>query len=173
MLVSSLIIQAQTKGPQTAREFFNLLPQKYFSLEGCDKKIDRNCNRARAKYLESYLEVEDNTNGFMKGGCDGAQSCFSLALFKRPDKTYILGLHTTYEAGENSYFLEYKKGKWRDVSKQIVPNYDAMKIYELPHYGTIITVYQKKLMAGETEFFERGKHLYNLAWARDKFIIQR
>src|SRR3712207_2031709 len=83
--------------PKTVRDFFNLLPQKYFPLEGCAPDRDRNCVRARAEYLMSFLEVEDTANGYMKGGCDGAQSCFQMALFKRPDATYVVGLTTFFE----------------------------------------------------------------------------
>src|SRR5687768_15883661 len=83
---------AQTKQPKTVRDFFNLLPQKYFPLEGCMPKTDRNCEKARAEYLNTFLEVEDTANGYLKGGCDGAQTCLEMALFKRPDNTYIVAL---------------------------------------------------------------------------------
>src|SRR5689334_12689188 len=113
---------AQSGQPKTVRDFFNLLPQKYFALEGCsDNPTKRNCDRARAEYLKSYLEIEDTANGYMKGGCDGAQSCFQMALFKRPDGTYLVGLTTFFEAGEESYFLEYAGGVWRDVGSRVVP----------------------------------------------------
>jgi hypothetical protein len=80
------VATVQTKQPKTVRDFFNLLPQKYFTIEGCvDNPTRENCDKARAKYLNSFLEIEDIANGYMKGGCDGAQSCFSMALFKRPN----------------------------------------------------------------------------------------
>ena len=163
----------QTSHPKTVGEFFALLPQKYFPLEGCaDNPTKNNCDRARAEYLKTYLEVEDNTNGYMKGGCDGAQSCFHLALFKRPGGTYIVGLTTSFELGESSYFLEYAGGRWRDIGRQVVPGYGKDKIYELPRYGKTIEVYENKKVAGEN-YRERGRKLYNLVWGNGRFTIKR
>lgn len=158
----------QATQPKTIRDFFNLLPQKYFTLEGCAPGRDKNCDRARAEYLKTYLEVEDIANGYMKGGCDGAQSCFQMALFKRPDGTYIVGLTTSFESGEESRFLEYAGGAWRDIGARVVPGYGADKIYELPRYGTTVGVYENEKVAGE-EYRQRGRKLYDLLWKGGKF----
>jgi hypothetical protein len=164
---------APTRQPKTVREFFVLLPQKYFALEGCvANPTKKNCDRARAEYLKNYLEVEDTANGYMKGGCDGGQSCFHMALFKRPDSTYVIGLTTAFELGENSYFLEYTRGRWRDVGPRVVPGYGSDKIYELPRYGTTIEVYENKKVAGE-DYRQRGRKLYKLAWRDGTFSIEK
>src|SRR5215207_4236630 len=87
--VLAFAANSQTKQPRTVREFFSLLPQKYFTLEGCaDNPTKPNCDRARRQYIETFLETEDTANGYWKSGCDGAQSCLVLTLFKRPDATY-------------------------------------------------------------------------------------
>lgn len=159
--------------PRTVREFFALLPQKYFTLEGCvDNPTKRNCDRARAEYLKTFLEVEDTANGYMRGGCDGAQSCFHMALFKRPDGTYVVGLTTSSETIETSYFLEYAGGRWRDVGARVVPGYGADKVYELPRYGTTVGVYENRKVAGE-DYRERGRKLYNLTWRNGAFTIEK
>jgi hypothetical protein len=164
---------ARTRQPKTVREFFVLLPQKYFLLEGCaDNPTKKNCDRARAEYLKNYLEVEDAANGYMKGGCDGAQSCFHMALFKRPDGTYVVGLITAFELGETSYFLEYKGGRWHDIGPQVVPGYGKDKVYELPRYGTTVEVYENKKVAGE-DYRQRGRKLYTLAWGDGTFKIEK
>ena len=164
---------ARNGQPKTVREFFQLLPQKYFTLEGCvDNPTKSNCVRARAEYLERYLEVEDTANGYMKGGCDGAQSCFHMALFKRPDGTYLVGLTTAHEMSEQSYFLEYAGGAWRDVGARVVPGYGEDKVYELPRYGTTVAVYENRLVEGEG-WRERGRKLYDLAWKGGKFTIMK
>lgn len=164
---------SQTNQPKTVREFFELLPQKYFTLEGCSANpTAANCDKARREYLKTYLEVEDAANGYMKGGCDGAQSCFTMALFKRPNNTYIVGLTTAFEMGENSYFLEYVNGKWRDIGARVVPEYGVDKIYELPRYGTTIAVYENKKVPGE-DFRERAGKMYDLIWKEGKFTIKR
>src|SRR5687768_13263611 len=69
---SSETNSTQTKQPKTLREFFALLPPKYFTLEGCEPSKDKNCDKARAEYIKTFLEVEDTKNGFWKSGCDGA-----------------------------------------------------------------------------------------------------
>ena len=172
-LLTAAASHAQARQPKTVREFFELLPQKYFPLEGCaEDPTKRNCDRARAEYLKRFLEVEDAANGYMKGGCDGAQSCFRMALFKRPDGTYVVGLNEMFEAGENSYFLEYAGGAWRDVGAKVVPGYGADKAYDLPRYGTTVEVYENKLVAGE-EYRERGRKLYDLAWKGGRFTIAK
>ncbi len=159
--------------PKTVREFFALLPQKYFPLEGCsDNPTAKNCDRARAEYLKNNLEVEDAANGYMKGGCDGAQSCFQMALFKRPNDAYIVGLTTAHELDEQSYFLEYAGGAWKDIGAQTVPEYGKDKIYEMPRIGTIVAVYEYKRIAGE-DFSERGRKLYDLIWKDGKFAIKK
>lgn len=122
--------------------------------------------------MKNYLEVEDAANGYMKGSCDGAQSCFTMALFKRPNGSYIVGLTTAFEMGEDSYFLEYAGGKWRDVGAQVVPEYNKRKVYELPRYGTTVTAYELKRIDGE-DFYERGGKLYDLVWHNGKFTIKR
>ena len=162
---------AQAERPGTVREFFSLLPQKYFALEGCsDNPTKSNCDRARAEYLSSHLEVEDTANGYMKGGCDGGQSCFEMALFKRPDGAYVVGLTTEFEGGEQSHFLVYAGGRWTDVGARVVPDYGKDKVYELPRYGTTVRVYENRPVKGEGgSWRERGRKLYDLVWSGGRF----
>lgn len=160
------------KQPKTVREFFNLLPQKYFSLEGCaDNPTAKNCDRARTEYLKTYLEVEDNANGYLKAGCDGAQSCVQMALFKRPAGDYLVGLEVAHETSEN-YFLEYQNGAWSDVGAQVVPDFSKNNFYEIPRYGTTVKVFKRQQIseAGESE---RGAKLYDLIWKDGKFTVQK
>lgn len=153
--------------PRTVRDFFNLLPQKYFTLEGCEPAKDKNCERARAEYVKSYLEVEDTANGYWKSSCDGGQSCLRMALFKRPDGAYVVGVHTLHEADEINHFLEYRSGEWTDISAGVVPEFSSRNIYELPRYGTTVEVYQK--VFPEKTFSERGSKIYELEWKNGKF----
>lgn len=163
--------ESQTKQPRTVRDFFNLLPQKYFLLEGCEPAKDKNCERARREYVKNYLETEDTANGFWKSGCDGAQSCLTLALFKRSDGNYVVAVHTTNEADEQNYFLEYKNGKWSDVSRQVVPEFSNKNIYELPQKGTTVQVFKKNFP--EPDWSERGEKIYDLVWKDGKFQRQK
>lgn len=163
-------VNAQTKQPKTVRDFFNILPAKYFALEGCNVQTDKNCDKARREYIDTFLETEDTANGFWKSGCDGAQSCLTMALFKRADASYIVALKTEFEGESENYFLEYKGGKWFDISAKVIPQFSKNNLYELPRIGTTIEVYKKKTVdAGITE---RGAKLYDLAWKNGKFTVQ-
>ena len=157
--------------PKTVREFFNLLPQKYFPLEGCEPKIDNNCEKARAEYIKTFLEIEDTKNGYWKSGCDGAQTCLTMALFKRPDSTYLVHLLTEFEMGEDSFFLEFKNGQWTDLSTKIIPEFNTKYSYIPPRQGTTVEVFQKDF--SEPNFSERGKKLYDLIWNEGKFSIRK
>ena len=133
--------------------------------------IDKNCRKARAEYLKSFLEVEDTANGYLKASCDGAQSCLTMALFKRPNATYIVAVHTLNESEETNYFLEFKSGKWSDISAQVIPNFSKKNIYELPQKGTTITVFKKNYP--EPTYSERGEKIYDLIWKAGKFSIKK
>lgn len=165
----ALLVNAQT--PRTVREFFNLLPQKYFTLEGCvDNPTKANCDRARRDYINSFLEVEDTANGYWKSGCDGAQSCLVMALFKRPNGTYIVALEREFEMSTDNYFLEYRAGRWSDISAQVIPQFSRNNIYDLPQRGTTVTVFAKKR---NSESGDRGKKLYDLVWKSGKFSVKK
>jgi len=168
--ILALTTNAQTKQPRTVRDFFNLLPQRYFALEGCAANPTKSsCDKARREYVKNYLEVEDTPNSYWKSGCDGAQSCLTMALFKRADATYIVALKVEFESGSDNYFLEYKGGRWSDISKQVVPNFSKNNIYELPRTGTTIKVFA---VDKSGEIPAKGKKLYNLVWKNGKFSVQ-
>jgi hypothetical protein len=154
------------KKPVTVKDYFMLLPEKYFSVD-C-------CQGSKKEYLKQYLTVEDNKNGFLDGGGDGAQSTFKMALFKRPDKTYIIALNVFGEAQDDYFFLDYNNGTWKDISSAVIPQYDKMKIYEIPRYGTTMPVFAKQVIDsdGENDLTEKGKKLYDLVWKNGKFTIK-
>ena len=162
-------------GPKTVRDFFALLPEKYFILEGCFRESDKDCSKARAEYLKTFTEVEDIANGYFKGGCDGAQACIEMAIFKRPDGSYLVGLATSGEMMNDFYFLDYKDGKWSDISSTVVPEFSKKNWYELPRVGTTVKVFAKKIdeQGKDYEISEKGKKLYDLEWKDGKFTKQK
>lgn len=162
---------AANDGPKTVRDFFALLPEKYFILEGCIRESDKDCSRARAEYLKTFTEVEDIANGYFKGGCDGAQSCIEMAIFKRPDGSYLVGLATSGEMMNDFYFLDYKDGKWSDISSTVVPEFSKKNWYELPRVGTTVKVFAKRIVeqGKDYEISDKGKKLYDLEWKDGKF----
>jgi hypothetical protein len=160
-------------GPKTVRDFFMLLPEKYFTFEGCDREKDKGCKKAREDYLKTFGEV-DIPNGYIKGGCDGGQACMEMAIFKRPDGTYLVGLATFSEMINDFYFLNYKGGTWTDVSST-VPEFSKKNMYELPRRGTTVSVFAKKIIeqGPDYEASEKGLKLYDLEWKDGKFTIKR
>jgi hypothetical protein len=160
--------------PKNVREFFMLLPEKYFTLEGCERDKDKDCRRAREEYLKEFAEV-DLANGYIKGGCDGGQACIEMAIFKRPDNTYLVGVSTFAEMMNDYYFLDYNGGKWKDVSAEVVPQFSKKNMYELPRNGTTVQVYAKKIIEQGPDFeaSEKGKQLYDLVWKDGKFAVKK
>lgn len=157
--------------PKNVREFFMELPDKYFTLEGCDKAKDKDCKKAKSEYLKSFTEVEDIKNGYFKGGCDGGQSCIEMAIFKRPDGSYLVGLMTSGEMMNDFYFLDPADGKWLDVSASAVPGFTKKNWYELPRVGTTVKVFAKKIIekGDDYEVSEKGGKLEELIWKDGKF----
>ena len=175
LLVLTFVVAgvAQKKQPRTARDYFMLLPDKYFSLDCC---MTMPRAKRKAAYLKRYILTEDNSNGYISAFADAAQEGMVLALFKRPDGTRLVGFYTEGEGGIEdtpwAVFLDYRKGRWTDVSRQVIPDYDKEKyIYELPRRGTSIVVYSKT--EDSSEPFYRGEKLYELAWENGKFVRRK
>jgi hypothetical protein len=85
-----------------------------------------------------------------------------MALFKRPDGSYLIGVNPYDEMADELYFLSYDKENWRDVTRLVIPKYSRKLSYALPQEGTTIEVSN-----------QAGKKLYELAWAHGKFTITR
>ncbi len=163
--------EAQTRPPRTVREFFMALPVKYFPLESCEPEKDKGCQKAKRDYLKTFLEVEDTANGYLKAGCDGAQSCLEMAIFKKPDGNYIVGLRSDFEMGSDSYFVDLNNGKWTDVGPSIVDGFSRDNYYAIPRNGTTVGVFEKlPETADPTDALNRGKKLYDLEWKNGKFV---
>lgn len=166
---------AKDGDPRTIRDFFMLLPEKYFVLEGCDREKDRDCRQAKLDYLKTFTEVEDAANGYLKGGCDGAQSCLEMTIFKRPAGTYLVAVSTEAEMMIEQYFLDHQAGQWTDISAKVIPEFGKDKIYELPRRGTTVQVFAKKVTekGDDYEVAEKGARLYDLIWNDGKFSISK
>jgi len=171
-VVSTLMLAAavcgQAKSPKTVRDYFMQLPARYFSLDCCTGK------NAKAQYLKKYLKAEDTANGYLSGYGDAAQEGFAMALFKRPNGTYLIGFYTHGEGGVEdtpwTVFLNYSGGKWTDVSRSTIKGYNKEKyIYELPRKGTKVEVFSKDEMGDGY----KGKRLYSLEWQNGKFVRMR
>lgn len=161
--------------PRTIRDFFMLLPEKYFVLEGCERETDKDCKQAKLSYLKTFAEVEDTTNGYLKAGCDGGQSCIEMTIFRRPDSTYLIAVATEAEMIREQYFLDHKNGQWADVAAEVIPEYSRNNIYELPRRGTTVNVFAKKVneKGQDYEISEKGAKMYELVWTDGRFSIRK
>ena len=94
-----------------------------------------------------------------------------MALFKRPDGTYLVGLTTSNEMMNDYYFLDYTDGKWTDVSRKVVPEFSKKNIYEFPRYGTTMQVFSTKLVekGDDYEIRDKDAKLYDLEWKDGRF----
>ena len=173
LLIASQGVVAQTKRPKSVRDYFMLLPQKYFAVESCNTDIEKDCRPFKIEYLKRFLKVEDKANGYLEGDGDGSQEKLKMTLFDRPNGTSVIGLYVFGEWGEKYCFLEYKNRHWLNVSKSVVPKYRRSNVYELPRYGTIIKVYARKNFDPENDFGVVGRQLYELKWKNGKFIIRK
>ena len=176
LVLSGISAYAQTKEPKTVRDFFYLLPQKYFEIGCCGVHDEPDTEKAHSKYLETFLSVDDPANGYLEAGGEAGQGSIKLALFKQPTGTYIIGVETYTEMTEHNYFLEYRKGRWYDVSSKVVPQFSKNKLYILPRYGTKIEVFAKKVVERinkDQVIYETGAKLYDLVWRNGKFTIEK
>jgi hypothetical protein len=159
--------------PSNVMEFFAALPDKYFTLEGCDRATDKECKKARADNIKTFTEVSDVKNGYFKGGCDGGQRCIEIAIFKRPDGRYLVGVATFAEMINDFHFLDYAGGQWREASSE-VPEFSSKNWYQLPRIGTTMSVFEKKVLekGDDYEATEKGRKLFDLAWKDGRFVRQ-
>jgi hypothetical protein len=164
---------AQASAPRTVLDYFMLLPQSYFAIESCDTYKIRNCRPYKNEYLKRFLEIEDLKNGFLSGGRDGSQEDFEMALFKRPDRTYLVGLHVFGEWGDTYRFLSYRNNRWTDVSRTVIPSYRRSHIYKLPRVGTTVAVFERRNFDAENNQGEEGPKLYDLVWKEGAFFKKK
>ncbi len=160
--------------PATARDYFMLISEDYFVLEGCNRESDAGCEQARLHYLKQFVEPGDITGKYIKGGCDGAQKCMEMAVFETPDGTHIIGLGVFHEGLKESYFLKYRDGVWMDISSTI-PKFSNRNYYELSRDGVTVGVFEGKVVdrGADWEAAEKGKKLYDLELKDGSFVISQ
>ena len=186
VFVFAVMVAGQARQPRTVRDFFMALPARYFGIECCISQQSAFSNQpsavrsqqlqreAKERYLKQYLTVEDTANGYMSASGDAAQDGFVMALFKRADGSYLIGLYTYGEGGVEdtpwTIFLNYKGGKFTDVSRMVVPQYNKEKfVYELPRNGTTVEVFAKD----ESGDWNKGTKVHDLVWEKGVFRVRK
>ena len=168
----SSIALGQNSNESDLRRVFKAIPSQYFNIHCCDGNAD--------EFIRKYVTVEDPANGFMKGADteeDPKYGSFEMALFRRPDGSYVVGFHSESLRWSDHYFFEYRNGSLKNVSKTI-PQYSLQNVYELPQKGTTIRVYRKKYdhpgePLGVDNSVKKGRKLYDLVWSNGKFVIRK
>lgn len=154
---------AQSSEPKTVREFFVLVPERY--MDGYDLRF-----RQEVLTGEHRGVVIDIANGYISYDASDNPTGFEFAIFRKSNGRYIVafsdGMSDDFDAeignGYILYLLSYERGKWRDVTKALLPVAVNKKLaYMLPRHGRSIEVVGK-----------RGKH-YTLTWRNDRFHIKR
>ena len=170
---SALITLGQRSNPRTVRDYFMLLPEKYFYLEMCLEENRKKCRSIRETYLERFLEVHDKKNGYLKAGGDGAQDRITMRMFKVNRKFPLFIVYSWGAEHDSYYFLEYRNRKWFNISKTKVVRYKKRYIYEIPRAGSTIPVIDQTEYDPAFGRGNRGNKLYDLVWNGQKFLIRR
>jgi uncharacterized caspase-like protein len=142
---------------RSVRDYFLQLPEQYLNLTPA----------RRAEVLRSEATIVDIKNGYISFPL-GAHSRYALTVFKLDADSYLVAvsyygppnilLHTS-----NLSFLRYEGEQWSDVTKATLPlPFDPTLRYELPRYGTTITVTNQS-----------GGKVFDLVWANGTFVVKR
>lgn len=152
---------AQSSEPKTVTDFFLLVPERY--MEGYDLRFRQELLRG-----ERGDAVVDIRHGYISWEAGDNPEEFAFAIFRRSNGRYIIAFSIGYnpeyqDSGSILFLLSYEGGKWRDVTRAMLPvAFDKKLTYKLPRQGRGIEVTN-----------EAGRKLYTLTWANDRFRIKR
>ena len=184
MLCAAVSMAAQSKQPRTVEDFYMALPAKYIQP------------LAKSKDRRKLIKTLDVANGYLYLSGETAmpewEGWAEMALFKKTTGAYLVGVvdgSCATMCYSGVIFLEYKNGKWTDVTKTVIPKItDKMTLdrykqihpdsdeynaqnppfinYELPQRGTTVKVNANEAGADNTLLFE-------LAWNGAKFELKK
>ena len=154
---------AQSSTPKTVADFLLLVPEHY--MVGYDLRFREELLRGEHRGV-----VIDIRNGYISYDASDNPSGFEFAIFRKSNGRYIVAYNTVDddfdwqpEDGATLRLLSYEGGRWRDVTRKLLTvALDGRLGYTLPRKGRSIEVTD-----------ERGRKLYTLTWARDRFRIRR
>ena len=138
--------------PRSVVDYYLALPDKYAG------EIDRAEREELISDDRARVIAKDIPNGYLAVSGDASSPGLTVALFKKADGSYLVGVTAYDETSEDFYCLSYHDGNWQDVTAVTIPEYSKRLRYELPRYGTSIKVKS-----------QAGKVLYELTWHRGKF----
>jgi hypothetical protein len=153
---------AQSSEPKTVGDYFILVPERYMPYD-----LPFRRELLRGEHRGAVIDVR---NGYISWDASDAPDAFEFAIFRKSNGRYVVAYNdvgddfdgeTGHEAG--LILLSYEGGRWRDVTRALLPvALDRRLGYKLPRKGRSIEV------TGE-----RGRKLYTLTWANDRFRLKR
>ena len=153
---------AQSSEPKTVADFLLLVPERY--MDGYDLRLREELLRGDRRGV-----IVDIRNGYISYDESDNPAGFEFAIFKKSNGRYLVAYSTGAfgepELGNDPTFflLSYERGKWRDVTREILPvAFNKKLAYYLPRRGKSIEVWDG-----------RGRKHYTLTWKKDRFRINR
>ena len=149
---------ASTREPKTVADFFLLVPERVI---GYDLQFRQQLLRG-----ERRGTVIDIKNGYIAWNASDNPEEFEFAIFRKNNGKYVVAFSSPGDPGlypSHFFLLTYDNGKWRDVTKALLPvvAYNKLFNYKLPRQGRTIVVTR--------DWRER----YHLTWANDRFRLKR
>ena len=167
------VASAKPAPPKTVLDYFLLLPATGQFATEVPKSERKEWLYANPKTFGATKPIVDIKNDYLLFPGDGAQGTIQFAVFRYKGRALIV-MRDNFEDGTLD-FLRYEKGRWQDVTKQMMPvPYNVHYDYHVPRWGTTIRV-----TAGRNYFKDvkpapnRGKKIYDLVWVGGKFKVKR
>lgn len=149
-------------------DYFYLLPDLYFEIpfSRAQRKAVLFHDRKIYPYNFAVESIADVKNDYAHIGLD-AVGTLEVAVFRSKGRD-LIAVRRYYE-GCRVWFLTYQNGRWKDVTKQVMPvQLDQKYNYILPRYGTTIEV-RRDLWPVK----KRGHKIYDLRWQKGRFQVRR
>ncbi len=148
-------------------DYFYLLPDSYFEVP--QSKAQRKAvlfhDRKIYPYDFAVESIADVKNDYARISLD-AVGTLEVAVYRYKGRD-LIAVRRYYE-GCSLGFLTYKNGRWKDVTKQVMPvRLDDKYDYILPRYGTTIEV-RRDLWPSK----KQGRKIHDLLWRKGRFQVR-
>jgi hypothetical protein len=156
-------VAAQSSEPKTVMDFFLSVPERY--MDGYDLRLREEMVR------NGWLNIVDVKNGYIFYDASDNPTGFEFVIFRKSNGRYVVAYSDStsdnfdweINDGYTFFLLSYEGGRWRDVTKSLLPvAFNKKLTYKLPRWGRSIEVSD-----------EKGRKLYTLRWRNDRFHIKR
>lgn len=156
ILLSTLVLMCAAFAfaqPKTVTDYYLAMPSNFYNFTQIKGKA------ALTKYRKKNLKVEDIKNGYLLIESNDLEGHGEVALFKKPDGSYIVGqteVGCGPVCGGGVDFWTYKAGKWTKVTEQVfdfseadlnnlfssrkIEENDRTAFFELPREGKTMTL---------------------------------